>query len=438
MLEKVSTDIGTGTTTTTDLDTTLVGSVVPVESMSGKCVRYNYRLRVSNKMQRLLLDEWNTKRWVWNRCVQESQKAYAEFLEDPNNKRDLSMIELSRMLTIWRSEHDWLRAGSSVVQQQTVRDFPKARSKAIKDIAKHVPQTKRRGMPRFKSKHRDQPSLGYTLAGFSLKTYGEDSKVRVHLASGIVVRPVWSRPLPTPPSSLNIYRDATGAWWISFVVKVAPEPLPATNQKIGIDWGVNEIATTTDTHYDLSHPEYGKKAQKALANGQRKMAKRKPEKGHSASKGYKDAKRQVALSYQKVARQRQDTARKWAKHVVRDHDEIAAEDFYPKFISKTTMARKALDGTIAATKAELIYMADKHQRVLVLVNPSKTTMECSVCGAIAKHRLELSERVYTCEVCGLEMPRDKNSAKVMLNRAGFDPVVPKDVRLGSLLKTHAA
>ena len=74
MLEKVSTDIGTttaiattiGTTTTTDLDTTLVGSVVPVESMSQKCVRYNYRLRVSNKMQRLLLDEWNTKRWVGN------------------------------------------------------------------------------------------------------------------------------------------------------------------------------------------------------------------------------------------------------------------------------------------------------------------------------------------------------------------------------------
>ncbi len=123
MLEKVSTDIGTGTATAIDLDTTLVGSAVPVESMSGKCVRYNYRLRVSNKMQRLLLDEWNTKRWVWNRCVQESQKAYAEFLEDPNNKRDLSMIELSRMLTIWRSEHDWLRAGSSVVQQQTVRDF---------------------------------------------------------------------------------------------------------------------------------------------------------------------------------------------------------------------------------------------------------------------------------------------------------------------------
>ena len=64
MLKKVSTDIGTGTTTTTDLDTTLVGSAVPVESMLGKCVRYNYRLRVSNKMQRLLLDERNTKRWA--------------------------------------------------------------------------------------------------------------------------------------------------------------------------------------------------------------------------------------------------------------------------------------------------------------------------------------------------------------------------------------
>ncbi len=66
MLEKVSMDTVSATTigTATDLDTTLVESAVPVESMSGKCVRYNYRLRVSNKMQRLLLDERNTKRWA--------------------------------------------------------------------------------------------------------------------------------------------------------------------------------------------------------------------------------------------------------------------------------------------------------------------------------------------------------------------------------------
>ncbi|MGW1123293.1 hypothetical protein ACWD5B_40440, partial [Streptomyces tanashiensis] len=28
----------------------------------------------------------------------------------------------------------------------------------------------------------------------------------------------------------------------------------------------------------------------------------------------------------------EDTARKWAKKVVRDHDEIAVEDFRPKFL----------------------------------------------------------------------------------------------------------
>ncbi len=30
---------------------------------------------------------------------------------------------------------------------------------------------------------------------------------------------------------------------------------------IGIDWGVNEIATTTDDDYDFPHPERGKSAQ---------------------------------------------------------------------------------------------------------------------------------------------------------------------------------
>lgn len=68
----------------------------------------------------------------------------------------------------------------------------------------------------------------------------------------------------------------------------------------------------------------------------------------------------------KVARQRQDGARKWAKHVVEQHDKIAVEDFKPKFLAKSTMAKKAADAAISATKTELIWMAAKHGRQLRL------------------------------------------------------------------------
>ena len=158
------------------------------------------------------------------------------------------------------------------------------------------------------------------------------------------------------------------------------------------------------------------------------MARRRPAKGRPASKGYQKARRQAAKIQKKVARRRQDTGRKWAKRVVRDHDALAVEDFRPKFLAKSTMARKAADAAIGATKRELIAMARKHGRDLRLVDPRHTTMDCAACGARAKHALPLSERTYTCTSCGAVSSRDKNSAAVMLVRAGLNPVGDEGTR----------
>jgi putative transposase len=151
------------------------------------------------------------------------------------------------------------------------------------------------------------------------------------------------------------------------------------------------------------------------------MARRRQPKGKAQTKGYRKAQRQAAKLHKKITRQRQDTARKWAKTVVRDHDAIAVEDFRPKFLAKTTMARKAADAAIGATKTALIEMAHKHGRTVHLVHPAHTTMDCAHCGVRAKHRLPLSERIYSCTACGTVSPRDKNSARVMLVRAGLIP-----------------
>lgn len=112
-----------------------------------------------------------------------------------------------------------------------------------------------------------------------------------------------------------------------------------------------------------------------------------------------------------------------------DFDRIAVEDFRPKFLAKCRMARKAADAGVSATKRELINMARKHGRDLRLVHPAHTTMDCGRCGARAKHALPLSERTYTCTACGAVSPRDKNSAYVMLVRAGLDPAGADRVRL---------
>ncbi len=391
----------------------------------GMHARYTYRLRVSSTAEKALLAEWGRCRWVWNQCVATSRAAHKA-------GEECGPARLDKMLTGWRAEHEWLREGASVPQQQIIRGFARSRAKALKDIKARLPMRQRAGMPKFKKKDRSTPTLNYTRRGFRLKAG------RLHLANGIVLTVVWSRDLPAEPSSVRVYRDSLGHWYASFVVPAQVEPLPATGRAIGIDWGVNEIATTTSDNHDLPHPNHGKKAAEKLARYQRMMARRKPKRGQAASKGYWKARRQFAKVHKKVARQRQDTARKWAKKVVRDHDVIAVEDFRPCFLAKSTMARKAADAAIAAAKAELLAMARKHGRTLHLVNPAHTTMDCAQCGARAKHALPLSERTYTCTACGAVSPRDKNSARVMLIRAGLNPAGADRVRPGRPLDGQAA
>ncbi len=355
--------------------------------MGDTTVRYTYRLRPGAAAQRALAGEWGRARWVWNQAV-------AALRDTGDWVRDQG-------LTAWRAEQEWLRAGSVVPQQQALRDFRATRAKGS-------------GRRKFKSKRKTPPSLNYTRRGFTLRDG------RLVLAGGIRVPVVWSRDLPSDPSSVRVYQDSLGHWYASFVVRRAEHPAPAVGAAIGIDWGVSTLATATDPAFDLPHAGHAQRAAAALATQQRRMARRAPQPGQPASKGYRKAKRAAARAHKKVARQRQDTARKWAVRVVAAHDLIAVEDFRPRFLARSRLARKAADGAVGQTKATLIEYAQRAGRKVVLVPPAYTTMTCSGCGARTKTRLLLSERVFACQVCGLVEDRDRNAARVILATAGFN------------------
>ncbi|MCX5376747.1 transposase [Streptomyces sp. NBC_00091] len=396
--------------------------------------RWTFRVRVSSTALTALMAEWDRCRWIWNECCAKSKQTHVWNKDRPEgtDKRTCGPAQLDRMLTEARTRNTWLRERSSVPQQQLIRDFGKSRAKAQKDVKDRLPVRQRAGMPKWKKKREALPSLNYTKRGFRLKDG------RLYLAGGIALTVVWSRSLPADPSSVRVYQDGLGHWYCSFVVPAEVEPLAETGAVIGIDWGVKETATTTSDAHDLPHAEYGKKAAAGLARYQRMMARRKPGKGKPGSKGYRAAKKRVAKLHKKVARQRQDTGRKWAKSVVRDHDALAVEDFRPKFLAKSTMARKAADAAISATKRALVEMGSKHGRTVYLVHPAHTTMDCAECGARTKHALPLSERTYACTACGAVSPRDKNSAHVMLVRAGLNPAGADRVRPGGALPRLAA
>jgi putative transposase len=224
---------------------------------------------------------------------------------------------------------------------------------------------------------------------------------------------VWSRDLPSEPTSVRVYQDSLGHWYASFVVRRQVEPSPAVEGGIGIDWGVTTTATTTDPVYDLPHGGARKAAATELKAAQRTMARRRRPKGQGQSKGYQPAKREAAQVATKAQRRTTHTGRVWARRVVANHQLIAVEDFRPKFLAKSTMARQAADAAVGTIKRTLIEYGERAGRKVVLVQPAYTTMTCSGCFARAK-RLMLDERTFACTECGLIADRDVNAARVML------------------------
>ncbi|AOT24288.1 transposase [Propionibacterium phage Anatole] len=352
-------------------------------------VRYNYRLRPGATAERALLEEWHRCRFLWNEAVHQSRTG-----------RKPTFAKLSKLLTEARSRTVWLREGSQDAQQQMLRTYAQALDHSFK--------VKGCGRPQAKKRKNCLPSLAYSRNGFAIK------EGRLRLPKGVTIPVVWSRELPSDPTSVQVYQDSLGHWYASFVVRREIEPLPEVDGGIGIDWGVSTTATTTDPAYDLPHVGARKAAAADLVKAQRKMARRRRPKGQPQTKGYQRAKLEAAKVAKKAQRRNTHEGRMWARRVVADHQLIAVEDFRPKFLAKSTMAKKAADAAVSTIKRTLIEYAERAGRKVVLVQPAYTTMTCSGCGTRAKDRLLLDERTFVCTHCGLIADRDVNAARTIL------------------------
>ncbi len=172
----------------------------------------NYRLRPGVKVERALLAEWHRCRFLWNEAVHQQHSG-----------RKPTFCKLSKLLTAARASTSWLREGSQVPQQMTLRTYATALD--------HSYRVAGRGRPRIKAKKKSLPSLEYTTRGFTIRHR------RLRLAGGMIVPVVWSRELPSPPTSVRVYQDSLGHWYASFVVRREIEPpsqLNARSASIGV------------------------------------------------------------------------------------------------------------------------------------------------------------------------------------------------------------
>ena len=381
-------------------------------------VRYRYRLRVGNSQAVLLQAVFDADRFVWNQTLGRWQDLWRQ------ERISLSYAAADKELTDWRSRFEWLAEQPSVPQQQVLRDLYRA-------IAAFFDKTNPGGRPCFKRKG-THATARWTRRGFALSGTGHGlpgDRLRVATSAGrIPVRVVWSRPLPSTPTSVTVYRDAAGRWWASFVVRVPipGSPVHATGRSSGLDLGLETFATTCEAENDISNPRLARTRAKALARSQRNLAcKRK------GSVNQAKARRRRARVEATTAAQRMDFHHKAARRLVLAYDRIGIEDLTIHHLvrrgngrRKAGLNRAIADAGWGGFLRVLSWQAAKAGKQLVVFPASGTTQQCSACGAKAKPRLNLSDRVFRCRNCGLVLARDRNAAW------NLHPDHPRNNRLG--------
>jgi putative transposase len=163
--------------------------------------RYRYRLRVNTKEADALKGVFDSCRFVWNQALGRWSNLWRY------EGLSLRLAGADKELTDWRSRFEWLAAQPAVPQQQVLRDL-------FASISAFFAKKNPAGRPRFKKRRASYAIARWTKNGFKVGGTGlgrPGDRLEVATAGRrLPLRVVWSRPLPSAPTSVTIYSDKAG------------------------------------------------------------------------------------------------------------------------------------------------------------------------------------------------------------------------------------
>jgi putative transposase len=347
---------------------------------------YRFRMEPTAAQDHALNRMAGARRFVWNWGLKRRQEYYETTGET------LPLKTLMAELTVLKRQPgmEWLGEADSQALQQVLKDLYRA-------YDNHFNPEMRTHLPKFKSRKRAR-------ARFRIPQ-------RVKLTDGAVVIPKvgtvrirQSQPVEEETKSATFKQDATGHWFVTFVVEFEmPDvalPMPDPANVVGIDLGLIDFVTLSDGSDPIPTPKFYRKAQKKLRKAQRTFLRRK-----KGSKRRAKARARVARIQQKTAEQRKDFLHKTTTQLVRDHDGICIEDLSLKGLARTKLAKSFLDAAMGEFRRQLDYKCRWNRKHLVPIDrffPSSKL--CNRCGAI-NDALTLSDREWDC-ACKTHHKRD--------------------------------
>ena len=266
--------------------------------------RYKYRIYPTDPQVHSLAKLFGCCRVVWNDSL-----ASCNLSDKLPSNGDLQKTFITQAKK--SEQREWLAEVSNIPLQQSIADLGVA-WKNYFDSLKSQRKGRKVSRPKFK-KRKSRQSARFRTGGFSIK-HG-----KIYLAKIGRIKVVWSRELPSLPSSVTVIKDAASRYFVSFVVEVNPTALPNNGQSVGIDLGITDFAALS-TGEKIKAPKPLKKSLRKLHKAQRKLSRKK-----KGSRRRESARRKVARIHARISDVRNDFLHKLSTRIIRKNPTIVLE-----------------------------------------------------------------------------------------------------------------
>ena len=370
--------------------------------------RYKYRIYPNDVQKKALAKLFGCCRVVWNDALAHCLELRKQGMKKPSNGDLQKQFITQAKLT---EERVWLKEISNIPLQQSLNDLNQAYDNLFNSCKG---KRKKVNPPKFKSRKNKQRAR-FRRDGFKIHQHN-----KVYLAKIGKVKIVWSRELPSKPSSVSVIKDAANRYFLSFVVETQAEPLEPNGQSVGIDLGITTFATLSNGE-KINAPKPLKKNLKKLKRFQHNLSR-----CQKSSNRREKARLRVAKLHAQIKNIREDFLHKLSTRLTRENQRVILEDLNVSGLVKNRKLSRAIsDLGWRQFRTMLEYKANKYGRGFQVIDRwEPTSQKCAHCGFNGGKK-ELNIREWICLNCDTWHDRDVNAALNILSagNAVLQPIV---------------
>jgi putative transposase len=359
---------------------------------------FKYRIYLTHGQRRILEQQLEECRWVYNQVLAARRDAYAE-------GAPLGLYDTVNLLPDWKAERPTLKHVHSQVLQNICQRVHLAFESFFQRVKRGADDV---GFPRFKPFGR-YDSITYPQYGNGVRLEG----ARLLVSKIGAVQVVLHRPIEGTPKTVTLTRSATGKWYACLSCETSARLMEPTERITGLDVGLAAFATLSNGE-QIENPRFYRTDEADL-----KRVQRKKDAARNAQ-DWPEHKKQKALLgkiHERIGNRRADFAHKRSRELVNTYQVIVFEDLEPQAMGKSKgrgMRKSIMDVAWTQFISMTISKAAEAGRTVILVDPRNTSKICSQCGELAQKTLR--DRTHTCPNCGLVLDRDVNAAINILQR----------------------